>query len=297
MAGAVINDITKAVVRRRSAGASGAPVSDVVRRRGGDTGFTGILDQLSVAPILALSTRRLTSDFTGDIATIREDGLNAEDSFSYTGSPPTLDFDAINTFIGVNDGWWKGWQNQVTGNSAAQTVQASQPLYVTGEGPDFTQGPSLVVPHAAALNGTGGLTIVARLRVDGFGGGPGGLGRIVDKSSSAYLFFVNGVSDDLKWISAGGTQISSSSLSLLSAGDVNIAVTCTAAGAVVLYRNNSQVGSGNSGALSGVTATSDLIIGNNAAGDRGFNGPFESLFVFPGVLGSSDLAALNTWLG
>lgn len=267
--------------------------------------FTGILDDLSVTPIFAASTRRLTSGFTGNIATIREDGSNGEDSFSYTGDPPTLDFAAINSFIGVNDGWWKGWQNQVAGNSAAQTVQANQPLYVDANGPDFGSAANtyyFTVAHAANQLLTSGFTIVARIKPRS--AGESSFGRIVDKATggsgaNGFVFFVGSNAQILASVAGTPTLgVASSNNAAPLNTWTNAAVTVAAAGATTLYANNVSVGTGTCGACSGITTTNALAIGySTALAGRQFDGLIESLFIFPGVLGSSDRAALNTWLG
>lgn len=266
-------------------------------RLGMNAGGLWVLDRVSRKPIIALSTRRLTgtSWAAGDpLATIRENGADATQAFSYTGSPPVLDHAAIQAFIGVNAAAYTIWNNQMGGNNATTSAtESTQPLYVNDSSPSFNDTSYYFnIAHAANQLLTGGLSITAWLR-------PASLvstGHIVNKAADA------GITNGFALYSTGTSALrvrvnntpSVDSDAVLTTDEWQFwAVTISSAGAVAYYRNNVAAGGGTANATSGITTTNGIKIGTRFDASTGFfSGRIDDLMVHPGVITAADRALL-----
>lgn len=228
------------------------------------------------------------------MATIRETGANDEADFSYKKSTNILDFDAIDAFIDVNTGRWKGWNNQIAGGNSAAAADASQPLYVTDEGPSFDGAAYYFsIAHAANQLLTGGFTFAWSFLPDTETNGD----RIIDKSDTnnvgAGFAVWQGASAGTLSMRVNDAPTVTSSAVFETGKWQHAIMTVSAAGAVTFYRNNVAAGTGNANACSGITSTNPLRIGALwAATTSFFDGQIDDFFIFPGVITADDRAEL-----
>ena len=151
---------------------------------------------------------------------------------------------------------------------------------------DFN-GSTDVVDCGVDFIGTSAFTICGWLYLDSFGEGgvaPYGYGRILDNGKMSIVSY-NSSSYTLRaaLTSDGSTYAYSAGHFALSTW-YHWAVTRTAAGVVDFYRNGTLSGTANQNSGTPASATTNLFMGNRAAGDRAYDGKIEDLRVFDYVL-------------
>lgn len=158
---------------------------------------------------------------------------------------------------------------------------------------------AVVIPHNANQLLTGGFTFLARIRPRSFGETAG---VVLDKSTGT------SGNDGWRWcIDPGasrmmlgvnsGTNIFASSQKLKYNGNwEDVAVTVDAAALVTHYLRGLVSGTpGTTGALSGITTTNAMTIGNRStATDRTFDGPICDVRIFNRVLSAEEIMAITT---
>lgn len=93
--------------------------------------FVGVLDEMTVSPVRAYSTRKLRAAYSGDAIRVRRSSDNAEADIGFTPSG-RLDETALLSHVGAGDGFIRTWYDQSTlGLDAFQTTQANQPRIVS----------------------------------------------------------------------------------------------------------------------------------------------------------------------
>lgn len=151
------------------------------------------------------------------------------------------------------------------------------------------------VPHHGSQLTTGGLTIAAWIRPSGLGGN--NVGRIVDKSTgtsghNGYAFYLSTDRSLRLNVNNGGAVAPPNGLYQFGEW-THVAATIQANGSVVVYVNGARVGTGTTGALSGITTTNPLRIGNRSnATDRAFNGRIDNVRIYSQALTASEVGKL-----
>lgn len=85
-----------------------------------------ILDTLSTAPRIAVSTRRLRAAYTGPCLRVRRSSDNTEQDINFSGG--VLDTAALSSFCGAGDGFVVTWYDQSgNGTNPTQATAANQP--------------------------------------------------------------------------------------------------------------------------------------------------------------------------
>ena len=134
----------------------------------------------SDSPVLALSTRRINSGYTGPLIRLRTSKDNSEQDFgSGLGMGETVDYSAIDTFLNGGTAHVVKWYDQSgQGRDLQQTVASDQPTFDAGAttgravrfngnssvnlesvaqvtGGFFSSGPAVSIHHATDNNDTG----------------------------------------------------------------------------------------------------------------------------------------------
>ena len=145
-----------------------------------------------------------------------------------------------------------------------------------------------------------GFTISAMIRPNG--AGESNTGRIVDKSAgtnaqNGFAYYVG--TADVVYLNVNGSS-TNSALNSVVIGDgkwYHIVVTVTADALVTHYINGVQSGTpGTVGALSGITTTNDLRIGNRStATDRTFDGDIKELAIWNWVLSPEQIVLVYNY--
>lgn len=111
----------------------------------------------------------------------------------------------------------------------------------------------------------------------------GGFALILDSSGTGIRFSVNN----------GGTISASSTVT--GSTWTHVLVTVSSAAAVTIYVNGSSVATGTTGALSGITTTNAIRVGNRAgATDKSFQGKIAKVRAYARVLTAAEIAELYT---
>lgn len=106
-------------------------VAAATMRSGASSGFTGVLDTLSVSPAAAYSLRRVTRNYNGPLIRVRRSSDNTDQDIGYSDVTGALNTTALTAFVGANDGFVTTWYDQ-SGNARnmVQATNASQPRIV-----------------------------------------------------------------------------------------------------------------------------------------------------------------------
>ena len=145
-------------------------------------GFSGLdlANFSSDSPVLALSTRRINSGYTGPLIRLRRLSDNTEQDFgSGLGMGETVDYSAIDTFLGGTTAFVVKWYDQSgQGRDLQQAIASRQPTFDAGattgravnfsgasdchlssvaqvSGGFFSSGPAVSIHHATDNNDTG----------------------------------------------------------------------------------------------------------------------------------------------
>lgn len=101
--------------------------NQVSNRLVGKPNFAGVIDNLSVAPDLALSTRLLSSSYNGPAMRLRRSSDQAEQDIGFTAAGG-LDTFALAAFVGAGESFVTTWYDQSgNGNHATRLTAADQP--------------------------------------------------------------------------------------------------------------------------------------------------------------------------
>lgn len=223
-----------------------------------------------------------------------------------TGLSLWLDATTLTLNDGDSVGTWADTSGH--GNDATQATTAKKPTFrkyipsivqaVRGRYALSFDGATdyVSIPHNVSQLLTGGFTLSATIKPVSYGGG--GFGRIIDKSSGGagaggFAVFIQS-SGVLTLVVDNGGDVSSSSEAIELNRWQNIAVTCEASGAIKIYINGVEVGSGNSGACSGITTTNEMRVGNwYTSLLRCFDGEIKNCRMWDTVLDSSEITSLQ----
>lgn len=261
-------------------------------------------------PILAIDIANKKIYVTGDYTTCYKDGdtlqlVDSEDSAGDNDGEYTLNGDAA--LVSGAVAHYKLDENAAntsvtdsTGTQAAATAsQNTSVMHTTGQvggGLDFNGTTDYVnIPHDASQLLTSGFTFAAWIQPDSQGESGG---RILDKSAGTSATggwrwgFAVGSDVMVLRVNAGGSIVSNT-ITVDGTTWVHVAVTVTAAGAVIHYINGVADLTGNTAALAGITTTNDMRIGNRSgATDRSFDGVIDDVRIFNRVLSPTEIELL-----
>lgn len=144
--------------------------------------------------------------------------------------------------------------------------------------------------NAADLIGTGNVTVFVAFKAAGWGGGS--LGRIIDNAKALTTVSSNGT---FRQYSNGNNSTYSELGSIALNTAYVVCVTRTAFGVTNFFINGEL--SGNANQLNGTPAAgAQTVFGNNAAGDRGFNGNLYEIGICYSILTAPQIASLTAQL-
>ncbi|MDD5749166.1 MAG: DUF2341 domain-containing protein [Patescibacteria group bacterium] len=211
----------------------------------------------------------------GDISTSQEDVYNTWDDYHImVYHKPDGSSSAIKNSANAN--------NQGTKKASGEPVEINGRI---GKAQDYDGSNDYVnIPHHSSQLLTSGMTISVWMKPDTLGGASSG--RIIDKSngSSAQAGWVLFCQSTYVSFTAAGALIrtsASGSINYNGSTWYHVVVTVAANGTTTFYINGVQSGSvGATNALSGITSTSGVRIGNRSnATDRAFDGIIDELKV------------------
>lgn len=270
-------------------------------------GFTGILDRLSTASVLALSTARLLrTNYTGGAIRVRESGANVEADIGFD-EDGLLDEAALTALTGANNGLVVSILDQSpAANTLVQATAARQPIIVSsGVVHEKNSRPALNFvassSHRLALTGistitTSALTVVIVGALDNAGG----------DSPRLLAFVKTGSVHDFNNVASGAIERYSSLQQFHavrnSVGPPQINTTYGSLQRIVTVWNGSTVEQYSDTASPGtpLASTGNFEINQfylgcgilSSARAFFYDGAIAECFVFPGVLSSGDLATL-----
>ncbi len=157
----------------------------------------------------------------------------------------------------------------------------------------------VLVPHSADQLTTGGLTLSAWIRADSIGETAG---RVMHKGTNVaggggWQWYLGTTERICTTVNQGTDTCSSNGSVPLDGAWRHVALTVTAGGSVTHYVNGVSVGTGSTGALSGVTTTYPLCIGNRSSEtscntDRTFDGGIDEARMWGRVLSATEIMSL-----
>lgn len=190
-----------------------------------------------------------------------------------------------------------------SGNQAAATAsQDTEDMSVAGKintALDFNGTTDYVnIPHNANQLLTSGFTLSAWIKPDSLG--EGNTGKIIDKATGSNaqagytLQMLTGNAIILNVNAGSGKQSAAGSVVPGDGNWYHVLVTVTAAAFVTFYINNVVSGTpGTTGALSGITTTNDIRIGNRSgATDRSFDGGIDDVRIYNRVLSAAEISKI-----
>jgi hypothetical protein len=179
--------------------------------------------------------------------------------------------------VNYNEGSAAKWLDQ-SGN-AANFTQATMTKRPAWDSIGINNVPALRfdgVDDAMAKTGdqigTGDVTVFAVIKANGWGSG--NAGRIIetDNSGGKFILSLDSPTSIIKISSDGSTFASSANSAFVLNTSYIVAITRTSSGAVNIYINGTLSGTANQSSGTPVAGTSNTYIGNNAAGNRAFDG-------------------------
>lgn len=131
--------------------------------------------------------------------------------------------------------------------------------------------------------GTNALTVMGWLKL-GTNYGASALGRIVDNGK--FVLFVRGATQDIAVMSDGSTAAIAAAGSIQLGVWTHVAITRTAASPsrVNIYINGQLSGTANQSSGNPAAGTSNVVVGNRLAADRGYKGWINDMVIVPQVL-------------
>ncbi len=142
---------------------------------------------------------------------------------------------------------------------------------------------------AGDIPGTGSVTIEAWIKVSGFGGG--GTGNLINNGKLAVNVNVTGAK--LTITSNNYSNSVNSADNAITLGSWHhIVITRTSAGVANIYINGAQSGTANGNSGTPAAGTTDTIIGNRNAADKGFQGNIKNLNIYNRILTQAEITQL-----
>ena len=255
--------------------------------------FTGILDGRAV-PEIAVSLYRLRSSYSGPLIRVRRSSDNAEQNIGAGTVAGGLDTTALSAFCSTSSCFVRSWFDQSgNGRDAGNATNSWQPRIVNagtierlnGLPAPYFKNNALVTTNLLPTASAVWSTHLARA----VSSGETGRGRVwaLDANPS---FAIGPDGWDDYFGSSGSNTISS----YITSNPRIVSLAVPATGSANIWVNGSLASSAAGVLFAGGQA---LVIGNNGAVNRAYDGYLQTVIVGTGTYPASDRIAIERWLG